>query len=63
MSVLYASLVEIISTREKFVVHDRSSCGEKYQDHCLEMYEICIEIADNISDRIWERLEKLTEAA
>ena len=56
---LYASLVENMNTREKLIDHDWSSCGEKYQDYCLEMYKICIEMADNISDRIWEGLKKL----
>ena len=48
---LYASLGKNMSIREKLIVHDRSSYGEKYQDHCLEIYKICVEMADNISAR------------
>ena len=40
-----------MSIREKLLVHDRSSYGERYEDHCLEIYKMYVEMADNISAR------------
>ena len=40
-----------MNIREKLVVNDRSSYGGRYEDHCLEIYKIYVEMADNISAR------------
>ena len=45
------SWLTVMGIQEKLLVRDRSSYGEKYEDHCLEIYKIYVEMADNISAR------------
>lgn len=36
---------------DKLIANDKASYGESYRDHCLEIYKVYVQMADNISAR------------
>jgi len=40
-----------VSIRNKLIIKDEVAYGESYQAHCLEIYKIYVQMADNISAR------------
>jgi len=40
-----------LNIREKLIVKNSEDYGEKYQSHCLEIYKLYVQMADNISAR------------
>lgn len=40
-----------MSIKDKLIVSDKSAYGEHYEAHCLEIYKLHVQMADNISAR------------
>lgn len=40
-----------MNIKDKLIVTDKAHYGESYQDHCLEIYKLYVQMADNISVR------------